>query len=56
MLTLLAKEGDYVFEPVTINGPTAVGKGSFSQDLLEVACQIVTAIAIGRQSRCRYFL
>ena len=41
MLTLLAKEGDYIFEPVTINGPTAVGKGSFSQKLLEVACQIV---------------
>jgi hypothetical protein len=41
MLTLLAKEGDYIFEPVTINGPTAVGKGPFSQKLLEVACQIV---------------
>ena len=41
MLTLLAKEGDYIFEPATINGPTAVGKGSFSPDLLQVACQIV---------------
>jgi len=41
MLTLLAKEGDYVFGPATINGPIAVGKGLFSQDLLQVACQIV---------------
>jgi hypothetical protein len=41
MLTLLAREGDYIFGPATINGPTAVGKGSFSQDLLEVACRIV---------------
>jgi hypothetical protein len=38
---MLAKEGDYIFEPATINGPTAVGKGSFSPDLLEVACRIV---------------
>ena len=41
MLSMLAKEGDYVFEPATINGPIAVGKGSFTADLLEVACRIV---------------
>ncbi|MCX6672385.1 MAG: 7-cyano-7-deazaguanine synthase [Methanothrix sp.] len=41
MLTMLAKEGDYVFEPATINGPIAVGKGTFTADLLEVACRIV---------------
>jgi hypothetical protein len=38
---MLAKEGDYIFEPAAINGPTAVGKGSFSPDLLQVACRIV---------------
>ncbi|MHB8118584.1 MAG: 7-cyano-7-deazaguanine synthase [Methanothrix sp.] len=41
MLTMLAKEGDYVFGPATINGPIAVGKGSFTTDLQEVACRIV---------------
>ena len=41
MLSMLAKEGDYVFEPATINGPIAVGKGTFTADLQEVACRIV---------------
>jgi hypothetical protein len=41
MLSMLAKEGDYVFKPANINGPIAVGKGSFDADLLEVACRIV---------------
>ncbi|MCK9565295.1 MAG: 7-cyano-7-deazaguanine synthase [Methanothrix sp.] len=41
MLTLLAKEGDYLFGPATINGPIAVGMGTFEPDLLEVACRIV---------------
>jgi tRNA-uridine 2-sulfurtransferase len=41
MLSMLAKESDYVFGPATINGPIAVGKGSFTADLLEVACRIV---------------
>jgi tRNA-specific 2-thiouridylase len=41
MLTMLAKEGDYVFGPATINGPIAVGKGTFTADLLDVACRIV---------------
>ena len=42
MLTMLAKEGDYLFGPATINGPIAVGKGSFTENLLEVACRIVS--------------
>jgi tRNA-uridine 2-sulfurtransferase len=42
MLTSLAKEGDYVFRPATINGPTAVGKGLFSPDEIDVACRIVS--------------
>jgi tRNA-specific 2-thiouridylase len=41
MLSMLAKEGDYLFEPATINGPIAVGKGTFTADLQEVACRIV---------------
>jgi tRNA U34 2-thiouridine synthase MnmA/TrmU len=41
MLTMLAKEGDYLFGPATINGPMAVGKGAFTADLQEVACRIV---------------
>jgi tRNA-specific 2-thiouridylase len=41
MLSMLAKEGDYVFKPANINGPIAVGKGAFTEDLLEVACRIV---------------
>jgi tRNA U34 2-thiouridine synthase MnmA/TrmU len=41
VLTILAKEGDYVFGPPAINGPIAVGKGTFTPDLLEIACQIV---------------
>ena len=40
MLTMLAKEGDYIFEPATINGPTAVGKVSFSPDLDSEAMMI----------------
>jgi tRNA-specific 2-thiouridylase len=41
MLTMLAKEGDYVFGPATVNGPIAVGKGAFTADLQEIACRIV---------------
>ena len=41
MLILLAKEGDYMFAPMSINGPNAVGKGSFSPDLLHLASRIV---------------
>jgi len=41
MLMMLAKNGDYIFGPTFINGPIAVGKGSFTPDHLDVACQIV---------------
>jgi hypothetical protein len=40
MLTMLAKEGDYIFEKTTINGPTADRKGSFSPDLDSEAMMI----------------
>ncbi|MFA6373466.1 MAG: 7-cyano-7-deazaguanine synthase [Methanothrix sp.] len=41
MLSMLAKDGDYLFGPATINGPIAVGKGAFTADLMEVASRIV---------------
>ena len=41
MLTALAKDGDYVFGPATINGPTAVGKGPLSPGEIDAACRIV---------------
>lgn len=41
MLSMLAKDGDYLFAPANIIGPNAVGKGSFSPDLLHLACRIV---------------
>jgi predicted ribosome quality control (RQC) complex YloA/Tae2 family protein len=41
MLTALAKDGDYLFGPATINGPTAVGKGRLSPEEIDAACRIV---------------
>jgi tRNA U34 2-thiouridine synthase MnmA/TrmU len=41
MLDMLAKDGDFIFEPQDINGPVAVGKGSFDPNLLNVSCRIV---------------
>ncbi len=41
ILATLAKDGDYVFGPATINGPIAVGKGEFTRDYAETACRIV---------------
>ncbi len=41
VLSLVAKNGDFLFGPASINGPVAVGRGEFSPDLLEVACRIV---------------
>jgi len=38
MLAMLAKDGDFIFEPLGINGPVAVGKGSFPPDLLDISC------------------
>jgi tRNA U34 2-thiouridine synthase MnmA/TrmU len=42
VLSLLAKNGDYLFGPASIKGPVAVGRGAFTSELLEVACRIVT--------------
>jgi len=42
MLVSLAKDGDHVFRPAAINGPTAVGKGNYSGELIDLACRIVS--------------
>jgi len=42
VLSLMAKNGDYLFGPASIKGPVAVGRGAFTSELLEVACRIVT--------------
>ena len=36
----LAKEDDYLFMPVDILGPKALGRGIFSEDLIKLACGI----------------
>jgi tRNA U34 2-thiouridine synthase MnmA/TrmU len=41
VLSLLARAGDILFGPTKINGPIALGRGSFPPGLLEVACRIV---------------
>jgi len=41
ILFTLAKNGDYVFGPATINGPIAVGKGLITPEYAEIACRIV---------------
>ncbi|NMB84728.1 MAG: hypothetical protein GYA29_00575 [Methanothrix sp.] len=41
VLSHLAEDGDYLFEPSRIKGPTALGRGTFSPDLLETVCRIV---------------
>lgn len=34
------KEGDYLFMPRDIAGPSALGKGGFSEDLINLSCRI----------------
>ena len=40
-LLALVKEGDLCFYPVNVKGPTAIGKGIFSKDILPIAASIV---------------
>lgn len=37
----LAAEGDYLFAPEDIKGPTALGRGVFNQNLITLSCRIV---------------
>ena len=36
----LAKVNDYLFIPIDIAGPVALGRGNFAQDLIELSCRI----------------
>ncbi len=36
----LIKDGDYLFMPLEIAGPTALGRGNFSQELIQLSCAI----------------
>ena len=40
-LTSLAKDGDYLFMPAKVMGPAALGRGSFNDELIRLACRIV---------------
>ena len=40
-LSILARDGDYLFEPASIKGPIAVGRGAFTPELIVAASRIV---------------
>lgn len=40
-LSRLTKEGDYLFTPLDTAGPTALGRGEFSQELIGLASSII---------------
>lgn len=40
-LLTLAKENDYLFDTYDIPGPVALGRGDFSEELIELSCGIV---------------
>lgn len=40
-ISRMAKDGDFLFGPLSIKGPIALGRGAFSPDLLKTACRIV---------------
>lgn len=37
----LAKENDYLFAPLEIPGPTALGRGDFNNKMIELSCSII---------------
>ncbi len=41
LLGRLAKEDDYIFRPLCINGPVAIGLGAFDPEVIELSCKIV---------------
>ncbi len=41
LLAKLSQDDDYVFRPVCVNGPLAVGRGFLSPGLIELSCRIV---------------
>ncbi len=40
-LSFLAKENDLLFKPLSIAGPTALGRGVFTKELIELSCRII---------------
>ena len=41
ILLKLAKKDDFIFEPVTLPGPTALGRGNIDKDLALKSCRII---------------
>jgi tRNA U34 2-thiouridine synthase MnmA/TrmU len=41
ILARLAMDGDYIFRPASVNGPTAIGRGVFNLETIEQSCKIV---------------
>ena len=39
-LTAIAKDNDFLFMPVSIMGPVALGRGDFNADMVKLACRI----------------
>lgn len=39
-LVNLAKDSDYLFIPLEVKGPTALGRGNFSEELIRLSCSI----------------
>ena len=40
-LAMLAREGDFVFRPLHIQGPFGIGRGFFDPNLINLSCKIV---------------
>jgi tRNA U34 2-thiouridine synthase MnmA/TrmU len=40
-LAMLAREGDFVFRPLHIQGPLGIGRGFFDPNLINLSCKIV---------------
>ncbi len=53
----LAQKDDYLFMPIDIAGPTALGRGKFNEELIRVGCQVTayySDIAEGREADIVY--
>jgi len=51
-LLSLTKEGDYVFSPTDeLAGPTALGRGNFSEAVIELSCRIICRYCDAHETR-----
>ncbi|MCM8774715.1 MAG: tRNA 4-thiouridine(8) synthase ThiI [Candidatus Omnitrophica bacterium] len=41
MLLDLIKNGDYLFQPLEIKGPLALGRGNFNNEIINISCKIL---------------